>query len=133
MSVDGEYSVSFNPFSDKHFCKKFAKKYKTHWIVTQKALKIELSRPDVILSRSMGDIIAEKGNIQICKIEFRVAGTKESRKASGNRCIIVVDRALKAVQIVLVYHKNDLPKSGGETTNWKNLVKENFDDLSELL
>jgi len=74
----------------------------------------------------------EQKDIKICKTEFKIAGTNESRHGSGNRCIIAVNKKLNQVKVLLIYHKNDL---GGhnETSEWKGVVRENYGELKELL
>ena len=132
MSID-VYAVEVDVFAEKHYEKKFVKKYKTNWDTTIKSLKKMLSNPSIVLARSMGEVITQENAIQICKIEFRIAGTKTSRKSSGNRCIISVDNELKNIRVLLIYHKSYLPKSRGETLAWKKMIKDNFSEYKHML
>ncbi|MEK7553079.1 MAG: hypothetical protein AAB504_00085, partial [Patescibacteria group bacterium] len=67
-----------------------------------------------------------------CKTGFRVHGTQESRRSSGNRCIIAVHKNTSTVYALLVYSKTDL---GGrnETASWKNIVRENYQQYSKMI
>jgi len=69
--------------------------------------------------------------IKICKTEFKIASTQQSRHGSGNRCIVAVHKDTLAVNILVVYHKNYLSDKN-ETTAWKKLVKENYPEYSNL-
>lgn len=71
-------------------------------------------------------------NLKISKVEFKIAGTNESRHGSGNRCIIAIDNKNNAIKILLLYHKNHLG-SGNETTKWKQIIKENYLEYKNLL
>lgn len=129
MSIS--YLVSIKNFAENHYLKKFAKKYKGAWEITYKALFEELQRFDSLLTTSIAEIITTSGDIAIAKTEFRVAGTTKSRHASGNRCIVAVDKSLALVNILLIYHKSDLG-DGNETAKWKQLIKSNYPEYSNL-
>lgn len=118
-------------FAERHFIKNFKKKYKKAWDTTQQAVIEELRRIDSLFDTSIANVIVETENIKIVKIEFRVAGTKQSRRSSGNRCIAAVHEDISMVYVLLVYHKNDLG-SGNETTKWKQLIKENYEQYKGL-
>jgi hypothetical protein len=123
MSI--RYTVIIEPFVERHYLKNFQKKYKGAWDISWRAVLEELRRFDALLSTSVAQVISEKGNVRIAKVEFRVAGTNESRKSSGNRCIVAVYRDVGVVKVLLVYRKNDLG-DGGETARWKQIVRENY-------
>ena len=129
MSIN--YAVIVEDYVERHFIKKFRKKYKNAWDITWRAILEEFKRTDSLFETSIAETIAVKGSLKICKTEFRVAGTKESRRSSGNRCIVAVDVNKCVVCVLLVYHKNDLG-SGNETTEWKNLIKENYPEYKSL-
>ena len=126
-----KYSVIVEQFAERHFIKKFKKKYKKAWDITLQAINEELKRIDSLFETSIAEEIIDTKNIKIVKTEFRVAGTKQSRKASGNRCIIAVQKDINMVYVLLVYHKNDLG-NGNETTKWKQIVKKNYDQCKDL-
>lgn len=119
------YAVFVEPYAERHFIKAFAKKYKGSWDVTWKAVLEELKRIDSLLETSIAETITSRDGVRIIKMEFRVAGTRDSRKASGNRCIVAVEDSVATVRVLLVYHKNDITGSN-ETAAWKAIVKENY-------
>ncbi len=126
------YGVLIEPFAERHFIKSFEKKYKGAWMTTWTAIDAELKRFDSLLETSVAETITDQAPVRICKTEFRVAGTKESRHASGNRCIVAVHSDTCMVHVLLVYKKTDLG-SGNETALWKQLVKDNYPKYKILL
>ncbi len=130
--MQGNYSVHIQDFSERHFIKSFQKKYKTQWDFTLRAIISELEHIDSLLLTNKAEIICHVGNIKIIKTKFKVAGTKESAVTSGNRCIISWHLDKRFVYVLLVYGKTDLSGSN-ETTQWKNLVKENYSEYSNIL
>ncbi len=127
------YEVTIEPFADRHFIRTFAKKYKKAWDFTLSALSREFQSFDVILEKTIAKEITDRNaDVVICKTEFKISGTPESRHGSGNRCIIAKHKNTSRIYLLLVYHKNDLG-SGNETTNWKNLVKENYPEYCDIL
>lgn len=130
MSI--KYSVIIQPYAERHYLKNFRKKYKGAWDITWRAICEELQRFDSLLETSIAEEITKTANVIIAKTEFRVAGTNESRKSSGNRCIVAVHRDTNSINVLLVYHKNDLG-NGNETAKWKQVVRENYSDYCALL
>lgn len=130
--MGSNYSVTIEAFAERHYIKSFQKKYKGAWEVTQRAIMSEFERVDMLLQTTKADLITETGEIKIVKTDFRVAGTKESAKASGNRCIILVNEEKKLVSVLLVYCKTDLP-STNETAEWKKLVLSDNPELKKYI
>lgn len=130
--MGSNYSVTIEAFAERHYIKSFQKKYKGAWEVTQRAIMSEFERVDMLLQTTKADLITETGEIKIVKTDFRVAGTKESAKASGNRCIILVNEEKKLVSVLLVYCKTDLPSSN-ETAEWKKLVLSDNPELKKYI
>ena len=126
-----KHSVMAEHFAERHFIKNFKKKYKKAWNITWKAINEELKRIDSLFETSIAEIISDAGNIKIVKTEFRVAGTKQSRKSSGNRCIVAVHKDINMVYVLLVYHKNYLVNRN-ETAKWKQIIKENYDQYKDF-
>ncbi|MEK7150417.1 MAG: hypothetical protein AAB688_02560 [Patescibacteria group bacterium] len=126
------YPVIFESFTDRHFIKTFAKKYKGAWDLTLKIITEEFSQIDLLFLKNTAETIVDLENLKICKTEFKIAGTQESRHGSGNRCIVAIHKDANKVCVLLVYHKNDLG-GGNETANWKNVVKENYSEYSDVL
>lgn len=105
--------------------KTLKKKYKTHWDLTFKGILKMLENLDSILSTSIIEEINCFGDLLIFKMEFRVFGTKYSRKASGNRCIISLNRKTKEIRVLLVYHKSDIGDKN-ETATWKRIIRDSY-------
>jgi len=127
------YAVTIEPFADRHYIRTFAKKYKRAWDFTLSALVREFQSFDVILEKSIAEEITDRNaDVVICKTEFKISGTQESRHGSGNRCIVAKHKNTNKVCVLLVYHKNDLG-GGNETANWKNVIKENYPEYGNLL
>lgn len=125
------YCVQIEEFAERHFLKSFEKKYKSHWTPSFDAIVTELQYIDKLLDTDKAESIVNNDNIKIVKTQFRVIGTKESAKSSGNRCIVAIHEDLKLVKVLLVYSKTDL-SSSNETATWKRLVKENYPGYSNL-
>lgn len=127
------YVVTIEPFADRHYIRTFAKKYKGAWNFTLSALIREFQSFDVILEKNIAEEITDKNaDVVICKTEFKISGTQESRHGSGNRCIVAKHKNTNKICILLVYHKNDLG-NGNETANWKNIIKKNYPEYKNLL
>lgn len=86
----------------------------------------------MLLLKSIAEVIAERDEIKIGKVEFKVAGTDDLGHGSGNRCIVAIDNRGKMINILLVYHKSHLGK-GNETVRWKQVIKENYPEYKNLL
>lgn len=127
------YAVTIEPFADRHYIRTFAKKYKKAWDFTLSALIREFQSLDVILERTIAEEITDRNaDVVICKTEFKISGTRESRHGSGNRCIVAKHKNTNRVCVLLVYHKNDLG-GGNETVNWKDVIKKNYPEYGNLL
>jgi hypothetical protein len=127
-----KYTVNIEQYAQRHFIKKFEKKYRQAWSITIEALMKEFKSFDVLLGRSIAETITEAENLKICKVEFKIAGTDHSRHASGNRCIVAVHKKESVINVLLVYHKKDLGE-GSETAKWKQVIKENYSEYCKLL
>jgi len=125
------YRVQFEPFTKRHYVKKFQKEYKDKWFVTERIIIAVCERIDNMLQYSRADIISTAGCYKLVKLDFAVEGTRISPKASGNRCILFVDEDTRAVKILLVYSKNEI-SSPNETQKWKNIVKSEYGDIGEI-
>jgi len=132
MNIIKEYEVIFELFAERHFIRTFAKKYKSAWNTTFGFLAEEFKFIDILFLRSIAEYITDKNkDIVICKTEFKISGTQESRHGSGNRCIVAIHRNTNEVFVLLVYHKNDLG-GGSETGNWIRIIKENYPKYKDL-
>ena len=130
--MENYFSVTIEEFAERHFIKTFLKKYKNNWLLTFAAVKEELKRIDTFIkSTDKAETIVDAGNIKIVKTKFRVIGTKESAKASGNRCIVALNIDKKEVSLLLVYAKTDL-SGKNETAQWQKIVKDNYYEYKGL-
>ena len=125
------YQVIFSDFAQRHFIKNFAKKFKNTWDFTFRSLQIEFEQIDFLFQKSVAETIIDTEKIKICKTEFKIAGSNQSRHGSGNRCIVAIHKDTSTVNVLLVYHKNDL-SGGNETAKWKQIIKDNYSEYCDL-
>lgn len=112
------FQVYFSDYSKNHFLKKFKKKYPgKQWQLTEESIRQDLSRinfSDLQTSQQIDELWWDK-TIWTFKYDFRIAGTKESTKSSGNRLVGVIDVKKNLIEIVVIYNKTDLPSNVSET------------------
>jgi len=118
-------------FAERHFIKNFAKKHKNAWDFTFKLLQIEFEQIDLLFQKSVAETIVDTEKIKICKTEFKISGSNQSRHGSGNRCIVAIHKDTNVVNVLLVYHKTHLG-DGNETAKWKQVVKDNYSEYCEI-
>src|SRR5680860_1149748 len=129
-----KYEVFFEPFTERHYIRTFAKKYKGAWELTLSLIREEFEQIDILFLKSIAEYITDRqADVVICKIEFKIAGTQESRHGSGNRCIVAIHKISNHVKVLLVYGKTNLSSSNNETAEWKRLVRENYKEYSKIL
>jgi len=129
--MDRLYTVIFEDFTQRHFIKSFRKKYsEKNWKETEIDIVSMCERIDNFRIAGRVAIIKENDNYSICKLEFKVVGTKDSPRASGNRCILLEDKVNRVVRVLLVYSKNDF-KGSNETEWWKQEVSSAILGLAE--
>lgn len=126
------YFVQIEEFAQRHFIKSFQKKYKGSWDITFSYLKEEFARIDNLIKTNRAETICDAGVIKIIKTKFRVSGTKESAKTSGNRCIVAWHQDKQYVAVLLVYSKIDL-SGKHETAEWTRIVKDNYSVYKDIL
>jgi len=122
MSIN--YDVKIEEFAKKNI-KIFKRKYKNNWHFTEKSIISLFERIETFLKTDKIDNIKESNELILVKMDFKIAGSDQSPKSSGNRCIAIVDKKERVVYILYLYHKNFL-KKGNETIQWKNIIKENY-------
>jgi hypothetical protein len=125
------YSVNFDEYCERHYIKSFEKKYHQAWVKTRITIEDVCRRIDNMLLYNRADLIAAVDEYKLVKLDFAVQGTRVSPKASGNRCILVVDEMRHNVDILLVYNK-DIIGPPNETTKWRAEVKQAFPDIGKL-
>jgi len=129
--MQGNYSVQIEDFAGRHFIKSFKKKYKNKWDFTLIAIIAEFARIDNLLNTDRAELICGDEDIKIIKTKFRIAGTKESAKTSGNRCIVAWNKKKQTVSVLLVYTKTDL-SGHNETAEWQEIIKNNYKGYKNL-
>ena len=129
-----KYQVIFDDFTERHYIKKFIKRYSVRaWGATKVAIGAICMNADMSLTTEKLETISHQGNVLLCKLYFSVAGTGKSPKGSGNRCIVVVDTHSVRVFVLLVYHKSDFIGAGNETDKWKRIIKNNYLQYGNLV
>ena len=129
--MQGNYSVQIEGFAERHFIQSFERKYKDKWSFTLRAISSALARIDNLLLTSKAETICDVGGIRIVKTKFKIAGTNESAKTSGHRCIVAWIPDKQSVSILLIYAKTDIG-SKNETSRWQKLIKENYQQYRHL-
>ena len=127
------FDVLIEDFAQRHFVKQFLKKYRNQWTVTEKAVVALLARVDNLIGGTTQiEVIHARHEHRIAKLDFRVAGTNESAKSSGNRVIAYIDMNTRRCRVMIIYSKNDICQPN-ETQKWETMVKENFLDVWKLV
>ena len=125
------FRVSFEPFTERHYVKKFQKEYRDKWLATERTIIAVCERIDNMLRYNRADLISTSDCFKLVKLDFAVEGTHVSPKSSGNRCILFVDEDTRAVKILLVYSKNEISPPN-ETQKWKTIIKDEYEDIARL-
>lgn len=129
-----KYRVIFEPFTERHFIKSFAKKYPGAWEKTFKALVLEFTLVELLFQKEIAEVISVStaNDIQICKTEFKILGTNVSRHASGYRCIVSIHKESATVRVLLVYGKTNI-EGKHETAWWQKVIKNNYSEYKNIL
>lgn len=130
------FLVSYRDYARTHFRKEFEKNYKgKQWEKTENSFYEDLRRirmPNNTTQKSMQiDQLKYKDNYWIFKYDFRIAGTNQSTKSSGNRIVGFIDYKSNKLEILLIYGKNDLPKNMGETAFIEQTTKNVYPDVAK--
>lgn len=125
------FRVDFSDFSKRNFLKYFEKKYpQKAWGITIESIIQDLSRIRTSVSdlqKTMQiDELWHDADYWIFKYDFRVAGTKTSAKASGNRLVAFLDLSNNSIEILTIYDKKCIPKNKPETIYIEGVVKNEF-------
>ena len=123
--------VAFSNYSKNHFYKKFEKQYKgKRWQLTVDSIvedikHIKREKSKLQLTQQV-DELWYNDHCWIFKYYFKIAGTKISAKASGNRAIIFLDTRQNRAEILTIYSKTDLPENIGEQKWIDKTLREYF-------
>lgn len=116
------YTVKINEFAHRHYIKSFEKKYLNKWGITLRAIVLELENVELLSDTNYFEKINIFENEYIAKGEFKIAGSKESKKSSGCRYIVKVNTKELTSEMLLIYHKSDVNMSN-ETVWWQVKTK----------
>lgn len=131
MSTSDQYLVQLSDYAKRYYVKAFEKRYaEKQWDTTLRSIYADLARIEEYLKYDKAETIHVAGTRLIVKLYFRVAQTKDSAKASGNRAIVLVEKDTKVATILLVYSKNEIAPPN-ETTKWQSVIKDNFKDIAQ--
>ena len=127
------FRIDFSVFLKRYYLKYFEKKYpKKVWDITIESIVQVLSRVRTSVSdlqKTMQvDELWHNNDCWIFKYDFRVAGTKTSTKASGNRVVAFLDLSNNFIEILIIYDKGCLSKNKSETAFIEGIIKEEFPD-----
>ncbi len=127
LSSESLFVVEFLDYAENHFLKSFRRKYKgVIWEVTEDSIIQDLRHisnvSNDLQKTQQIDELWHDGDIWVFKYDFRVAKTKVSTKAAGNRVVGILNCKTNRIKIVLVYNKTDLPKNMSETQYIKTVV-----------
>jgi len=131
MPSSPNYSCNWMPFAERHYAKVFSKKYKGTWLTTRNDIIEVAKRIDNMLEYKRADLIASVSYHKLVKLDFAIAGTRVSPKASGNRCILHIDEEVHHVEVLLAYSKNDLGPPN-ETSKWKQAIAAEYPDIRQI-
>ena len=125
------YQVTFEDYAVRHYLKKFRKKYRHQWSSTEDGIRNKLARIDTVIDNQRIEVIHCTDDRQelIVKDKFKIARSRNSAKTAGDRLIAHVDHRRRLVKVLLIYHKNDLPKKRGETSQWRMMINKNYKRL----
>lgn len=132
LKEDGELmEVGFANYAKRHFLRRFEKNYRgAQWDLTLESINEDLGRMRVVgkslQNMQKVDELWYKNNKWIFKYDFKIAKTKISTKASGNRCVAFLDAIKNTVTILLIFGKGDLPKNMGEQAFIEKTLREEF-------
>ena len=129
MSTGGRYLVQFDPYTKNHFIKSITKRYSSRqWQATRKSLEFVLEHIGQHILTDKARTIHASDVSRIVKLYFKIAGTKDSAKGSGNRAIVFLDDTLHIARVLLVYSKKEICQPN-ETVKWQKVISEQFPEI----
>ena len=131
------FNVSYKEYAKSHFLKEFEKKYKgKQWEKTESSIFEDLKRLRMINNTtqqsSQIDQLKHKDEYWLFKYDFRIAGTNQSTRSSGNRIVGFITNNENTLEILLIYNKTDLPKNKKETQYIEDTISENYQEILAL-
>ena len=106
MYTSGRYLVQFDPYTKRHYIKNIAKPYSDRqWQATQKSIEFVLEHIEKHILTDKAETIHVSDVGRIIKLYFKIAGTKDSAKGSGNRAVVFLDDKLYVARVLLIKKK----------------------------
>ena len=133
---DTPFQVEFSLYAESHFCKDFYKRYKgKQWVETKKTITDTLERAFGAQQSSLMDMLkfSQEEGLGILKLDFKIAGTPTSPKASGNRVVVAINNQSAKIEVLLVYGKGHCDKRHSETEWIYEQIKRNFHQYKHLI
>ena len=129
MSTGGRYLVQFDPYTKNHFIKNITRRYSSRqWQATRKSLEFVLEHIDQHILTDKARTIHASDVGRIVKLYFKIAGTNDSARGSGNRAIVFLDDTLHVARVLLVYSKKEICQPD-ETVKWQKVISEQFPEI----
>lgn len=133
---DTPYGVRYADYAKRNYLKQLQKDNPgKRWEITEDGMFEDLTRisyTDQDLQQTQQvDELWHKDDYWIFKYDFRIAGSKESTKNAGNRCIIFLDNDKKTLEILMIFHHKYLPKNTGEAQYIRRVLEQNFKEYLE--
>ena len=131
MYADDWYQVEITPAAQRRYIKKLKKKYKSHWDVTLTSLKEATKRIEALLRTDKAEILHSTDGHRMVKIYFRIAGSKQSARASGHRCIVYLENRVRIAKILFAYSKNELGPPN-ETGKIRSQIRSDHPEIADI-
>ncbi len=129
-----KYAVTFAEFTAKHYIQNFVKQHsELRWKLTATALRALCANAEESMQGNKLMVVVEFEQLRLCELDFAVAGTGLSPRASGCRAIALINKHTQNAEILLVYHVTDIVKKGNETDAWKRIIADNYPYCAELV
>jgi len=129
MSTGGRYLVQFDPYTKNHFIKSITKRYSSRqWQATRKSLEFVLEHIDQHILTDKARTIHASDVSRIVKLYFKIAGTKDSARGSGNRAIVFLNDKLCVARVLLIYSKKEICEPN-ETVKWQKVIDDQFPEI----
>lgn len=128
MSTNIVSSIVVGKYAQKHFIEWFSKTHKHTRNNTWKTIEIMLLHLDSFLMTSKISAIHSCVQGEIFKAEFKIVGSNESPKTSGNRIVLYLEYETQTCTVLLVYNKNHV-QGANETAWWLREIKNNYGEI----
>lgn len=129
MYTSDRYLVQFDPYTKRHYIKNIVKRHSNRqWQATQKSIEFVLEHIEKHILTDKAETIHVSDAGRIIKLYFKIAGTKDSAKGSGNRAVVFLNDKLCVARVLLIYSKEEICEPN-ETTKWQKIVDDQFPEI----